>query len=288
METPSSIKILFVGNSYTYFNNLVHVFLSQKKNDDGPEIRFRALSLVEGGQGLFDLSESFVAILSAFSPDVIVLQDQSTTPAGWHPSDVSPHNRFIETQKVLRDVFVPALQLWATKKALVPKKVVLFAPWGRSEAMFESQATRSYYQVEQGCITLGIDSEFKNVEALEAGYRKYAQILIAGSESGEGHYTVSVAPVGRTLYETRQAILGGDAPFLSDSTDEGRAEVAESFYIPNDRFAHPASEATVLAALVLWRWITGERATRGSAFSESGSAALLAYVRERVNVLALG
>ncbi|MBI1194118.1 MAG: SGNH/GDSL hydrolase family protein [Bacteroidetes bacterium] len=82
VPTNDSLRVLFVGNSYTYYNQGVDYVLKEMMLADNPAGTFITDRLAEGGYTLEDHAAT-VALgnkLNQEAWDVVVLQEQSTRP----------------------------------------------------------------------------------------------------------------------------------------------------------------------------------------------------------------
>ncbi|MBP3307928.1 MAG: hypothetical protein J6L90_00645 [Clostridia bacterium] len=110
------MKILFIGNSYTYFNGLPETFEALAR-ENGRECE--ALSVTKGGRHLYEnlsgdeTAKSLDEILEKYKIDTLVLQEQSYFAL------------------VDEDRFSSAIGELINKVA--PKRTVLYATWGRCE-----------------------------------------------------------------------------------------------------------------------------------------------------------
>lgn len=75
----SSMRVLFVGSSYTYYNNLPRLVAAVAEADDGSP-RLETRTVAEAGACLEDHwnAGEVAAVLRAWEPDFVVLQPQST------------------------------------------------------------------------------------------------------------------------------------------------------------------------------------------------------------------
>ncbi|NBO18674.1 MAG: hypothetical protein EBV03_05480 [Proteobacteria bacterium] len=74
-----ALRVLFIGNSYTFYNNLPGMLLKIAESDPDNTIRFTVQSVTEGGIGLKELWERGNAYnaIQAGPWDYVVLQEQS-------------------------------------------------------------------------------------------------------------------------------------------------------------------------------------------------------------------
>uniref|UniRef100_A0A0G4GYD5 SGNH hydrolase-type esterase domain-containing protein n=1 Tax=Chromera velia CCMP2878 TaxID=1169474 RepID=A0A0G4GYD5_9ALVE len=117
------IRVMWVGNSYTYYNNLMHLFFQLGKRvgpEGGPKTDLRQLCMTEPRKGFLDHAGDFEAVLGAFQPSILVLQDVSHGPGGGDAELLA------KTRESIKTVFGPAIA-----KVKSVRKVVLFQTWGR-------------------------------------------------------------------------------------------------------------------------------------------------------------
>jgi hypothetical protein len=132
-QSTTSVRVLFIGNSYTYFNNLPEVFA--KLGDAGHQKKVAFVMQAPGGWRLkdhWDRGEARKA-LSGQKWDYVVLQDQSqlgddhvidgkpriTTDENFHPTAV-------EIAKAIRDAgAIPVFYLTWAKKAVPEDQAML-------------------------------------------------------------------------------------------------------------------------------------------------------------------
>jgi hypothetical protein len=138
-EKPS-LHVLFVGNSYTYFNNLPEMLA--KLADAGHQKKIIYEMQAPGGLRLKDhwsRTETRQA-LSSEKWDYVVLQDQSTLGTNYYfegkpriPSDELFHTYALNFAKAIRDVnAIPVFYLTWTKKAVPEDQAALTAAYMRA------------------------------------------------------------------------------------------------------------------------------------------------------------
>jgi hypothetical protein len=78
-KTVYALRVLFIGNSYTFYNNLPGMLLKMAESDPENSIRFTVQSVTEGGIGLKEAWEQgrANAAIHASTWDYVVLQEQS-------------------------------------------------------------------------------------------------------------------------------------------------------------------------------------------------------------------
>ena len=112
-----SFDILFVGNSYTYYNDMPEIYFKKAAEEAGYDVTVTAIT--KGGAYLYQYADSehergkqLRQAISGKKFDVVVIQDQSVNP-------IKDENSFL---KGVRDI-----------KALIDAEhFVLYATWGRN------------------------------------------------------------------------------------------------------------------------------------------------------------
>lgn len=111
------MKILFIGNSYTYYNDLPKLFENLARENG---IEAEVDSITVGGRRLYEnllpddeKNSEITSLIQSKSYDVLVLQEQSYTPM---------------TQYKTFEYAVDGLV-----KLIKPSRTVLYATWGRKE-----------------------------------------------------------------------------------------------------------------------------------------------------------
>lgn len=134
-EKPRSLHILFIGNSYTYFNNLPEILtkLAQAGNQGDVETKMVA----PGGWRLKDHWEKGESLKALHQSkwDIVVLQEQSTLGVNYY---VDGKIRIAGDQ-----VFKPYAEKWASEIRRVGATPMLYLTWAR-KATPEDQAALSY------------------------------------------------------------------------------------------------------------------------------------------------
>jgi hypothetical protein len=134
---PPATRVLFVGNSYTYYNNLPAIFsaLAESRSDRRVDVRMAA----PGGWRLKDHWEKgdARALLDAVKWTHVVLQDQSTLGV----------NYFVEgTVHVSTDeVFRPYAEKWASAIRGAGGEPVFYLTWARLGVPEDQAALNAAY-----------------------------------------------------------------------------------------------------------------------------------------------
>jgi hypothetical protein len=139
--------VLFLGNSYTYFNNLPAIF--SELASAGHQCKVDARMVAPGGVRLKDLWEKTEAreVLSSQKWDYVVLQDQSTLGI----------NYFLEGQpRVTSDaVFLPYAEKWVAEIVQHGARPVFYLTWARKTTP-DDQAALNYAYIHAAKETGGI------------------------------------------------------------------------------------------------------------------------------------
>jgi len=129
------VHVLFLGNSYTYFNNLPAVFSELAKEGRHCEVGTRMVA--PGGARLkdhWDRAEAHEA-LNSQRWDYVVLQDQSTLGVGYY---------FEGKARVASDeVFLPYAEKWAAEIVRHGARPVFYLTWARKDTP-DDQAALNY------------------------------------------------------------------------------------------------------------------------------------------------
>ncbi len=139
-DTPRPVRVLFIGNSYTYFNNLP-VMLERVAASVTPPRRIETKMVVEGGATLRRLWEQKKAlgVIQNEQWDYVVLQEQSTLGVNFMIEGVNRITDYAEFHKSVRR-FDEAIRARGAK-------TVLYATWARKEATEQDQAMLDYAYV---------------------------------------------------------------------------------------------------------------------------------------------
>jgi hypothetical protein len=135
---PPSIRVLFIGNSYTYFNNLPEIFakLAEAGHQSRVEIRMEA----PGGWRLKDHWEKGAALKALHEErwNYVVLQEQSTLGI----------NYFLEGRpRISSDAFFrPYAKKWAAEIRKAGAIPVFYLTWAR-KATPEDQGALNYFYI---------------------------------------------------------------------------------------------------------------------------------------------
>ena len=279
------LKILFVGNSYTYYNNLVHILTelrlhqnvttsldpittssgtassgcssvdstgSGSKRYFAPKLR--TLVLTEGGRSLGDGSHAsdFALLLPAFDPDVVVLQDHSVAPTGCYASSHDGEDSKAATKQRLQDEYLPAVREWAlgtttTTTTTTPRKrsLLFFCTHARPESMFSTAQSRAQHGLGSPAAPAALRIR-DELDMLKRLETGYDEYCEIFSAQNLPNFQASVVPVGRTVVAVRDA--------LSSGASSGDLPHADSLFVW-DEPAHPSPCGTLVAAMALFRGI---------------------------------
>ncbi|MGD0310242.1 MAG: SGNH/GDSL hydrolase family protein [Acidobacteriota bacterium] len=134
-EKPRHLRVLFIGNSYTYFNNLPEIFrkLAQAGNQGDVGIGM----IAPGGWRLKDHWEKGDAleVLHQSKWNIVVLQEQSTLGVNYY---VDGRIRIAGDQ-----IFRPYAEQWISEVRSAGATPILYLTWAR-EATPEDQAALNY------------------------------------------------------------------------------------------------------------------------------------------------
>lgn len=184
------LSVLFVGNSYTYFNNLPEMF----ERMVSPNRRVIAEKLTVGGMTLRGhlAGKDLEPILRKRKWDYVVIQEQSTLSNDFTVDGVS---RVVDTKP-----------FWAAARTLVRRiratgaKPVLFMTWKRKAAPDRDQAFLDYAYSEAarrgGCVTAPVGRAWARMQRLEPGVETY---FTDGSHPDEMGTYIAAATFARLL-----------------------------------------------------------------------------------------
>ena len=182
-----SISVLFVGNSYTYFNDMPKT--SFVKEAEAAGVKVSVTAVTKGGWYLSKYADEndeygkrLRKVISGKHYDFAVLQDQSLCP-------IKDEERFLSGAGALKDI-------------IDAEKLVLYATWGRNDGSPDLEA-------------LGMTRK-EMTERLSAAYNK----------AGE-RYGMLVAEVGRAFleYPEKDALYDADKSHPSPLGSEIAARV---------------------------------------------------------------
>eukprot|EP00035_Acanthoeca_spectabilis_P003506 m.93673 g.93673 ORF g.93673 m.93673 type:complete len:319 (-) comp12164_c0_seq1:61-1017(-) len=260
------VRVLFIGNSYTFFNDLPHMFgnlslqLRQPVEVDTEMVAPGGSSLFQHGNLSLPMGQATAAALAEPGGwDFVMLQDQSETPGGGCDTDSSlaPGEGFKLSSAALSSFFVPRL----TQAHATP---VLYSTWGRHDGDRPNAECCGY-------------GTFLSMTArTTAGYRSYADTLTAGGLSPriapagkafEIVHNASSDPTGITsnfscLYNHADAVLSSDLSAASTGVGGG---VVRSGSGPNCTLdgaglgGHPSILGTFLIAATMAGVVHGQR-----------------------------
>ena len=233
-------RVLFIGNSYTYGNDLPNMY-RQLASSLLPGATITVDSDTAGGRRLEQAVEagSVIAKLDAGNFDFLVLQEQSIMGAvpgvGFYAPDEWKAVR-LRSEAAIRDVFTPK----ATKAGA---KVIFFASWGRRE-------TEPNW---------GFNSFLTMQRALSDGYAVFADI--ARREACGDVATGRAGEVFKKMYE--HSLLTNAAP----STD-----TASLFYqLYTGDGSHPSVSGSYAIAWALFKAMNGNTNTFNDATTYKSS-----------------
>ena len=156
-----TLKILFVGNSYTYFNKMPHTFFIEEAEKSGCKVE--VTEITAGGYRLIQYADPenkngirLRETINGQHYDFAVLQEQSMNP-------IKDEAQFLEGVE-------------GVKELIDADKFILYATWGRNDGS---------PQLEE----LGLTRE-EMTEKLSLAYNKAAQI-----------YGMGIAEVGKAFLE---------------------------------------------------------------------------------------
>jgi hypothetical protein len=136
-EKPRSLRVLFIGNSYTYVNNLPEIFrkLALAGNQGNVETRM----IAPGGWRLKDHWEKGEALKALHESkwDIVVLQEQSTLGVNYY---VDSMVRIAGDQ-----VFRPYAEKWASEIRLAGATPMVYLTWARKATPEDQAALSSAY-----------------------------------------------------------------------------------------------------------------------------------------------
>lgn len=242
-DNDGPLRVLWVGNSYTFKpqkHGGIPGVLSRLAAASGAEDMEHVLVL-RGCAGLASLADEFQAAMrgQGTSFDVVVLQDQSMTPAGGAVGKGGPGRAREAALKALSTCYAPLLC-----EESYSGGVLLYQTWGRPAAM--------HGQPE-------ILGDFEEMSRRTAeGYRAYGETLL-----GEGVPRLSVAACGDAYLR-----LAAERP-------DG-ARLLPHLY--SDDIGHPTAAAALLVACVFARalarlpWRQGDGGARQGGLEPSRAA----------------
>mmetsp|Transcript_76989 Transcript_76989/g.214014 ORF Transcript_76989/g.214014 Transcript_76989/m.214014 type:complete len:269 (-) Transcript_76989:31-837(-) len=240
------MRVLWVGNSYTYYPEAIGGVpgaLRLLAAAGGAE-EAEHVQLVRGGASLVSLAADFERCLEVAASaasgrqafDVVVLQDQSLTPAGGAVGRGAPGEAREESLAALRQRYAPLLH--GGQEAGCPEiGVVLYQTWGRPASMHKQPE---------------VVGDFEEMSRRTAdGYQLYGEVLAAS-----GVANIEVARVG-------------DA-YMQLVAEPGDARLFHGLF--QDAIGHPTPAAALLIACVFartlarlrWRPRLGQEPTRAA------------------------
>jgi len=144
--TEPELRILFIGNSYTYYNNLPHIFQSLAKSG-GHLVKTNMIA--KGGYTLKRHSQdpSVLDEIKRGNWDYVILQEQSVVPS-------------VDYQ--FEDYMLPAVSLFEKTIRANNAEPVLFMTWGREKGI-EKYNHNNFQDMQEKLYTayMNVSSEFK-------------------------------------------------------------------------------------------------------------------------------
>lgn len=176
----SVIHVLFLGNSYTYFNDLPAIFTELAKA--GNQQKVDAMMVAPGGVRLkdhWDKAEAHAA-LNLKKWNYVVLQDQSTLGIGYY-LDGNPR---VTTD----EIFLPYAKKWAAEIIQHGARPVFYLTWTR-KATPDDQVTLNYAYIraakETGAVVAPVGLAWQQIRqqnpSIELYYKDGAHPSQAGS-----------------------------------------------------------------------------------------------------------
>lgn len=209
------MKLLFIGNSYTYYNHMPEIF-ERLSNENGKEVQ--VYSVTCGGHKLYEYvdyedeyTEKLGQLMEEHRFDVCVLQEHSTLPI------------------VDYDLFVRGLKDLVEKLKPVTGQFVLYETWGRKEgheflAQNQMNNEEMTFQLagayEKASEIIGAKISYVGLKFYEI-YTKYPEIELYNSDLTHPSYEGSCL-AALTHYQT----IFGELPGKTE-TLELRGEVLQ-------------------------------------------------------------
>jgi len=208
-STEKPLKVLFIGNSYTYTNSLPTIFQEIAVNAGHP--RPMVESDVPGGYTFAEHLTSSTTRSMIFNQtwDVVVMQEQSEIPA-MAQSDPAVNESFIKSFDGLYEL---------VEESSPAAQVVLFETWARNAELW-ANATSS--------LMLHGKDPNDMTQRLKAGYEEAAQSLLT-----QGGYPVEIARVG----ELWNINYNSDTPVELHESDGSHPNFAGSYLAALDIYA---------------------------------------------------
>ena len=155
------MKVLFIGNSYTYYNDMPQM-LEKAANVNGKDVQvfsvtYGGAKLCEFADGRSELSKQVEALAANHKFDVCIMQEQSILPIGAYK------------------LFAAGVKMLVKKLSPVVDRFILYQTWGRKDG--------DVTMAEHGWTNQGMTDALKNA------YVSAAELV--GAE---------VSPVGRHFY----------------------------------------------------------------------------------------
>lgn len=151
--SPDSLRVLFIGNSYTYYNDMPSMV---RRIASTQRMKLSCTSVVKGGQRLSGhlKNERLLQLLAEGGWDYVVLQEQSTAP-------VRP------TEQVARETYPAARTLDSLARAGSPgARVIYYMTWGHKYgSVYPTHGYRrieSYEGMQERLITSYLEMTYAN------------------------------------------------------------------------------------------------------------------------------
>lgn len=158
------MKYLFIGNSFTYFNDMPYTFLNMIKTAD-PSARVDSLayggySLAQYADETTEIGKMSISKIVSYDWDYIILQEQSLIPC------LQP-DEFVKTVKKICDII-----------AQIGAKVILYQTWAYKNGSEKLSSTGMTYEEMNARLKAAYDSAAEKTGAVVAPVGEaFARIL---------------------------------------------------------------------------------------------------------------
>jgi hypothetical protein len=198
--SPSLLRVAFIGNSYTYFNDLPSM-LSSMSLSFGKRLETEQLTV--GGQTLAGHSVD-ARLLPLLSPakhwDYVVLQDNSSIPGR------AREEAFQESLSAMQRVFVPAIVKLAEKNPRLT--VLLYESWGHQNGSVYKDLLPAYPDF----LTMSLKTS--------SGYQHYQSFLVGLLPPSVRVLVVPVGSAFRAVRSVESQLFG--SLYVSDQSHPSR------------------------------------------------------------------
>eukprot|EP01006_Ploeotia_vitrea_P061367 TRINITY_DN77891_c0_g1_i1.p1 TRINITY_DN77891_c0_g1~~TRINITY_DN77891_c0_g1_i1.p1 ORF type:complete len:281 (+),score=37.00 TRINITY_DN77891_c0_g1_i1:50-892(+) len=167
-----TLRVLWVGNSYTAWHDLPTTFAKFVSSTGGPTVEFKAYT--PNGYTLGDDREDVHQLLADGPWHYIILQDQSQIP-GFPVGSKQHKGLTAKSEMVLSKVYAPAAKKCGAK-------VLLYQTWGRKDGCQQFPELYPDFSTHNNLVKLG--------------YNRYANCL---RQATSGELDVTIAPVGEVF-----------------------------------------------------------------------------------------